>query len=53
MKTTVSVQNEIKQIELELEMKAYLGREYLSDEAQELKARLNELRFQTSSFSHT
>lgn len=46
----LSVQNEIKQIEQELETKAYLGREYLSDEATELKKKLNELRDQTSSF---
>lgn len=53
MKTTLSVQNEIKQIELELETKAELGREYFSDEATELKKRLNELRDKTSSLTHT
>lgn len=44
MKTTVSVQDEIIQTELELEMKSALGREYFSDESQLLKKKLNDLR---------
>lgn len=44
MKTNVSVQNEIKRLENELKLKSALGRAYLTDEAREMKLRLQELR---------
>lgn len=41
---TLSVSNEIKNLENELKLKSALGREYFSDEATAMKLRLQELR---------
>lgn len=48
---TLSVQTEIATLEAELRMKSALGREYFSNEATEMKLKLQELKM-IEIFSH-
>lgn len=42
---TINMINEIKELEAKLSLAASLGREYFSDEATEMKLKLQELKF--------